>query len=195
VRIVVGISGASGIRLSVRLIEELNHRGVEVYAVITDGALKVAKSEGLEDIVSNIGKHSEMLFEQRDLDAPISSGSFPVDGMVVIPCSMNTLAKIAFGIADNLLLRAADVQIKMKRKLVIVPREMPLSRIHLRNLLRLSRHESIYILFPLLSYYHRPKTLEDVENFVIGRIMELLDIEHDLYRRRGADDEEYVISC
>jgi 4-hydroxy-3-polyprenylbenzoate decarboxylase len=189
VRIIVGISGASGIRLSMRLVEELNNSGVEVYSVITDGAIKVAESEEGESLVTMIKRNSTRFFRQNDMDAPISSGSFPVDGMVIIPCSMNTLAKLSYGISDNLLLRAADVQIKMKRKLVIVPRETPMSSVHLRNLLKLSKYECVYIMFPLISYYHRPKTLEDIENFVIGRIMELLGIEHHLYKRWGVDEE------
>lgn len=184
-RIIVGISGASGIRLAMRLIKELANRNVEVYTVITDSALKVADSEDGEEITTEIKEHSKRFFRQNDIDAPISSSSFYVDGMVIIPCSMNTLAKLAYGIADNLLLRAADIQIKTKKKLVIVPRETPMSPIHFRNLLRLSKLDSVYILFPVLTYYHKPKTLEDMENFVIGRIMDVLGIKHSLYKRWG----------
>jgi len=188
-KIIVGISGASGIRLAMRLIEELDKHGVEVYTVITDSALKVAKGECEEEVINKIRESSKAFFRQYEIDAPISSSSFLVNGMVIIPCSMNTVAKLAYGITDNLLLRAADNQIKMKNKLVIVPREAPLSQIHLRNLLRLSKLNSVYILFPVLTYYHTPKTLEDMENFIIGRIMDLLGIQHNLYRRWGTNEE------
>ena len=189
-RIIVGISGASGIRLSARLIKELDRRDVEVYTVITDSALKVAKCEGNNELIDGIRRVSKGFYRQDEIEAPVSSSSFQTNGMVIIPCSMNTVAKLAYGIADNLLLRAADIQIKMRNKLIIVPREAPLSQTHLKNLLKLSKLGSVYILFPVLTYYHRPKTLEDVENFVIGRIMDILGIKHELYRRWSDAEEE-----
>mgnify|MGYP000117782733 CR=1 FL=1 len=189
VRLVVGISGASGIKLAIRLIEELYNRNIEVHTVVTDNALKVAKCEVNKNLMNMVRKYSKGLYRQDEMDAPISSGSYPVDGMVIIPCSMNTVAKLSYGITDNLLLRAADVQIKMKNKLVIVPREIPVSRGHLRNLLRLASLESVYIMFPVLTYYHKPKTLRDMENFIIGRILDVFGIEHDLYKRWGVIEE------
>ncbi len=183
---VVGISGASGVRLSVSLLRELRKNNVTIYSVITDSALKVIKAEE-EKILNEIKDYSEEIFRQYDLDAPIASSSFPVNGMIIIPCSMNTIAKITYGIADNLLLRAADIQIKMKNKLILVPREMPLSTIHFKNLYMLSRISTVYIVFPLLTYYHNPKSIEDMENFVIGRILEIIGLSHNLYKRWGGN--------
>lgn len=187
-RYIVGVSGASGVRLSIRLLEELKKNDVDIYSVITDNALKVIKVEDAKTL-DKIKEYSKKLFMQNEFDASIASSSFPVDGMVVIPCSMNTIAKIAYGIADNLLLRAADIQIKMRNKLVLVPREMPFSQIHFKNLYILSGISSVYIIFPLLTYYHNPKRIEDMENFVIGRILEVIGLSHNLYKRWGEDYE------
>jgi 4-hydroxy-3-polyprenylbenzoate decarboxylase len=184
-RLIVGITGASGIRLSVRLLEELNKRGIELYTIVSENAKKVASSEEDKDILSKIMGLSKTVYNEDDMEAPIASSSYITDGMVIIPCTMNTLAKISYGISDNLILRAADIQIKMKNKLIVVPRESPLSQIHLRNLYRISRIENVYIVFPLLTYYHRPKSIEDMENFTIGKIMDILGIEHKLYKRWG----------
>jgi len=182
-RVVIGISGASGTRLAIRLIKILEELGIEVYSIITKNAILVAKVELGEKAVEEIQKHSRKLFTEDEMDAPISSGSFITNGMVIIPCSMNTIAKLSYGITDNLLLRAADVQIKMGNKLIIVPRESPLSRIHIRNLYRISRLNNVYIIFPLLTYYHKPSTIEEMEDYTLGRILDILNIKHNLYRR------------
>ncbi len=186
-RIVVGISGASGVVLAVKLVRELYNRSIDVFTIVTENALRVFKHE-CGSGVRDIARYSKALYREYDMDAPISSSSFIINGMVIIPCSMNTIAKLAYGIIDNLLLRAADNQIRLKKPLILVPRETPLSRIHLRNLYRLSRIESIYILPPVLTYYHRPKTLEDMENFIIGKILDIFNIKHELYRRWGVDE-------
>jgi len=182
-RIIVGVSGASGARLAIRFIKILEELGVEVYSIITKSAILVAKVEEGEEAIEEIQRHSRKLFMEDEMDAPMSSGSFTTNGMVIIPCSMNTIAKLSYGITDNLLLRAADVQIKMGNKLVIVPRESPLSRIHLRNLYRISRLNNVYIIFPLLTYYHKPSTIDEMENYTLGRILDILNIKHNLYRR------------
>lgn len=184
-KLIVGISGASGIKLAIRLIQELHGQKIDVYTVITDNALKVARSELDGDLIKSAKKYSKGVYRQDEMEAPISSGSFLVDGMAIIPCSMNTIAKLSYGISDNLLLRAADVQIKMKNKLVIVPREIPVSRMHLKNLLKLASFDNIYIMFPVLTYYHKPKSLKDMEDFIIGRIMDVFNIRHNLYKRWG----------
>jgi 4-hydroxy-3-polyprenylbenzoate decarboxylase len=181
---VVGITGASGVRLSARLIEELS-KFSEVYTIISNSAKKVIEYEGGSEILKIINSYSRNVFSEDELDAPISSTSFLVNGMIIIPCSMNTVARLANGITSNLILRAADNQIRMRNKLVLVPREAPLNQIHLLNLLKLSRIDSVYILFPVLTYYHNPKTIEDMENFVIGKILDILGFEHNLYRRWG----------
>ena len=182
-KIIVGITGASGIRLSYRLIEELYKHDNEVYTIVTDNAYKVAEAEEGLEVVDKINGFSKALYNERQMDSPLASASFLVDGMVIIPCSMNTIAKLAYGISDNLVLRAADNQIKMRNKLILVPRESPLSSTHLRNLYRLSKIDNIYIIFPLLTYYHKPSSIDDMENYTIGRIMDVLGIKHNLYRR------------
>jgi len=186
-RIIVGITGASGIILAYRLVDELYKLGIESYVVATDSSFKVASAEADYDIMDKIKSISTDFYKESDLEAPISSGSFKTNGMVIIPCSMNTIAKLSYGISDNLLLRAADIQIKMGNKLILVPREAPISKIHLRNLYRLSKLPNLYILFPVLTYYHKPATIREMENYVIGRILDIFDFEHNLYKRWGGE--------
>jgi 4-hydroxy-3-polyprenylbenzoate decarboxylase len=181
-RYIIGVTGASGVKLSVRLIEEL-HKFSEVYTIVSNSAKKVIEYEGGSEVLKKIKRYSKNVFNADELDAPISSMSFPVNGMIIIPCSMNTIAKLANGIICNLISRVADNQIRMRNKLVLVPREAPLNQIHLRNMLKLSKIDSVYILFPVLTYYHDPKTIEDMENFVTGKILDILGIAHNLYRR------------
>lgn len=183
-RIIVGITGASGVRLSYRMVEELYNHNINIYTIVTRAALKVFKGEGINGLIDKIREYSSGYYTEDMLEAPLSSSSFLTDGMIIIPCTMNTIAKIVHGIADNLLIRAADNQIKMGNKLIIVPRESPLSTIHLRNMYRLSRMGSnIYIVPPLLTYYHGPRDIRDMENYTIGKILDILGVEHNLYRR------------
>lgn len=169
-KLVVGISGASGARVAKRFVESLP-KEIEVFIIQTDSAKVVfEKEEGITE------------FENSDISASIASGSFKCDAMVIIPTSMNTLAKIACGIADNLLTRTASVMIKEKRKLILAPREMPFSSISLENMLKLS-NLGVIIAPPVLGYYSKQQTLEDMENFLIGKWFDLLDISHDLYKR------------
>lgn len=182
---IVGISGASGVKLGVKLVQELSKCGVGVYVVVSEEAKLVARYEYDGDIVEDVKKHSKGTFGEYELDAPISSTSYPVNGMVIMPCSMSTVAKLCHGITDNLLVRAADNQIRMKNKLILVPREAPLNQVHLRNLYRLSRIENVYVMFPVLTYYHKPRSIEDVENFVIGKVLDIIGVKHNLYKRWG----------
>ncbi len=165
----VCISGASGAGLGLKLHRELE-KTMESYLVISDSAKKVlACEEGLSDSA---------------IEAPPSSGSFGVDITFVVPCSMNTLAKIAHGIADTLTTRVAAVAIKEKRKLLLAPREMPLSTIALENMLKLSQNGAI-IAPPMMTYYSGQQTLEEMENFILGRWLDLAGIENSLYKRWG----------
>jgi len=179
-RYVVGITGASGSIYGVRLIEELIKRDNEVCLVITDNGKKVLEYEveiNFEKWHENISKSKGMLriYAIDNMFASIASGSFKTDGMIIVPCSMGTLSKISGGTSDNLLTRAADVAIKEKRKLILIPRESPLSSIHLKNMLYLS-NLNVTILPPMPTFYNKPKTIEDIINDTIGRILAILGI-------------------
>jgi len=172
VKLVVGISGASGARLAKRFIELLP-KDIELFVVQSESAKVVfEKEEGIEE------------FENSDISAPISSGSFKADAMIVVPTSMNTLAKISCGIADNLLTRTASVMIKEKKLLILAPREMPYSSIALENMLKLS-NLGVVIAPPVLGYYSNQQSLEMMEDFLIGKWFDMLGIDHDLYQRWG----------
>lgn len=169
-KLIVGISGASGVELGIKFIQALP-KEIEKYVIISEHAKVVFEKE------KNI-----FLLDDENIGAISASGSFKSDAMVIIPCSMNTLAKIAYGIADNLLTRSASVMIKEKRPLLLAPREMPFSPIALENMLKLSTF-GIHIAPPILGYYSDIKTLEDMENFLIGKWFDLLGIEHTLFKR------------
>ena len=178
VHVIVGITGASGIRYGVRLLECLPGHTT---AVLSSEASRMCEGEtGLtkEEIVAKANDY----WENDNLFSPLASGSIRFDAYVIVPCSMSTMSKIASGVADNLVTRIASVALKERRKLVVVPRETPLSTIHLQNLLRLS--EAGAIVMPASpAFYPRPQNVDDVVDFVVGRIMDQLDIEHGLYKR------------
>lgn len=184
-RYIVGITGASGSIYAVRLIEELIKLDNEIFLVATSNGKKVLEYEleiNFEEwiVEVNKGMGTLVLCDANDMFSPIASGSFKTEGMIIVPCSMGTLSKISNGITDNLLIRAADVMIKEKRKLIIVPRETPLSPIHLQNMLLLS-NLNVTIIPPMPAFYTRPKTLDDVINGTVGRLLESLGINNDLY--------------
>ncbi|MCS7096322.1 MAG: UbiX family flavin prenyltransferase [Nitrososphaerota archaeon] len=180
-RIIVGISGASGVIYGIRTIEVLRELNVETHLIVTGSAVKIARAECDLDR-EDITKMADKCYDVEDLTAPISSGSFLHDGMVIIPCSMKTLSGIATGYADNLLLRAADVCLKERRKLILVPRETPLNMIHIRNMLTLAEAGAI-ILPAMPAFYGRPKSVDELINYVVGRVLDQLGISHSLYRR------------
>ena len=191
-RYVVGITGASGSIYGVRLIEELVKRENEVYLVITDNGKKVLEYEveiNFEQWLENIDKSKGRLklCGIDDMFSSIASGSFKTEGMIIVPCSMGTLSKISNGIADNLLVRAADVMIKEKRKLILIPRESPLSSIHLQNMLFLS-NLNVMIMPPMPAFYQKPKSIEDIINTTVGRILAVLNIDSDLYHEWGENN-------
>jgi len=183
-RLVIGVSGTSGVIYGVRLLEVLKEKNVETHLILTDVVESILREE------SNLSSRDVQALASNyyDVDcmtAPIASGSFMTDGMVVIPCSMKTLSGIAHGYSENLLLRAADVTIKENRRLILVPREMPLSPIHLQNMLELSRI-GVTILPAMPAFYHKPKTINDLVDYVVGKVLDALKIEHSLYRRWGS---------
>ncbi|MDV2683460.1 flavin prenyltransferase UbiX [Alkalihalophilus lindianensis] len=189
----VGITGASGGMYGVRLTQELLRQEYKVHLVLTEAAWQVFREELLLD-TSNREAVLDQLFselpgelhihELHDYAAPIASGSYRSDGMVIIPCSMGTLSGIAHGASGNLLERCADVMLKEKRKLVVVPRETPLHEIHLENMLRLTKMGAT-ILPAMPGYYHLPKTIDDLINFLVGKALDSLGVEHELFTRWG----------
>lgn len=184
-RYVIGITGASGSIYGVRAAEELLKRENEVHLILTLNGEKVLAYElekTLDEVLGELNGCGGKLIvhEIDDLFASIASGSVKVDGMAIVPCSMSTLGEIANGVSKNLLGRAADVCIKERRNLIIVPREMPLSSIHLKNMLTLSE-AGVNILPAMPGFYQRPKTLDDIINSVVGRVISGLGIENNLY--------------
>ncbi len=189
-QIVVGITGASGAPYAVRLIECLVSGGVDVHLIVTPHGRRLLYDElGIAEVTTTalLGRESSrvVLYSYRDVGAKLASGSFSTDGMIICPCSSNTFASVAAGLADNLLDRAAAVTLKEMRRLVLVPREMPMSRIDLLNALRLS--EAGAIICPASpGFYMLPTTVGDLVDFVVGKLMDLLDVPHTL-RTRWAD--------
>lgn len=183
-RLIVGISGASGVIYGIRLLEILQTLPeVESHLVYSTAA---AQTVGLETDYSpaDVEALADVVYRFRDIAAAISSGSFKTDGMVVIPCSMKTLAGIAHSFSDNLLLRAADVVLKDRRRLIIVPRETPLHLGHLRLMTQLTEMGAI-LAPPMPAFYHRPETIDDIVNQTVNRVLDLLDVElpADLFQR------------
>ena len=180
-KIVVGITGASGSVYAVRLIDVLRAKGIEVHAVITDSGQRVLDYEcGVT--MEELSRRVDVLYPNADVGAAIASGSFRMDAMVVLPCSMKTAGAITHSVTDDLLTRAADVTLKEGRRLLLVPRETPMHEIHLENLLRLARAGAV-IMPAAPGFYHRPETLDDLVNMMVGKILDRLGIEAELYTR------------
>ena len=176
----IAITGASGIDLAVKLIEKLQENGIHIELIISKLAQQLIKIESNydKDYIENL---ATKIYDVDDLTAEPSSGSYLIDTMVIIPCSMKTLAAIANGYASNLITRAADVMIKEKRRLLLAVRESPFSAIHLENMLKLARL-GVIIAPPVPSYYFTPKSIEDLNNHIIGRILDQLGIKSDIKR-------------
>jgi flavin prenyltransferase len=197
-RWVVGITGASGAVYGVRLVEALLQAGVYVHLVVSDAGFRVLKDELDWDVSrrsavfeQQFGAYSALLEYHpiQDIGASIASGSFRTAGMVIVPCSMGTLSGIAQGSSDNLLERAADVIMKENRKLILVPRETPLHAIHLENMLKLARM-GVQMIPAMPAFYHRPQGLQDIVDFQVGKMMDIMGIDHNLYKRWGDPGEE-----
>ena len=183
-RLVVGITGSSAPQLAITLLTVVRDLPeVEVHLVVSRGAeksilLETGKKRGEVEALA------DRVYDPEDLAAPISSGSFPVDGMVIVPCSMNTLASVAAGISDNLIARAADVSLKERRRLVLVTRETPLSLIHIRNMETVTLAGAT-VLPPVPAFYHKPETIEDLLRQTAGKVLDQFGIPHNAFKRWG----------
>ncbi len=192
-RLVLGVSGASGIVLAYRALRWLTSTGHTVDLIISKAAYHTATIEMgpewareerfLRDLTPD-ERSRVNLYKNQDMAAPIASGSYPGDGMLLMPCSMATLAAVAIGLSDNLIRRAADVALKERRTLVIVPRECPLSEIHLENMLRLAKMGAV-IVPPVPAWYVGHKLIEEVEEFIVARALDFFKIEGPQVRRWG----------
>ena len=202
---VFAISGASGSIVGIRVLRELLKTS-HVHLIISSQSFSIIKDETgidwtvdkkgskgqrvkgskfIEDRIRKYFKTDRLFFyENTQMDAPVASGSFKTDGMLVVPCSMKTLSGIANGYANNLIERAADVTIKEGRTLLLSPREMPFSAIHLENMLKLARI-GVKIAPPVLAFYHKPKKIDDIVDFIAGKILDAVGVEHEIYKRWG----------
>jgi 4-hydroxy-3-polyprenylbenzoate decarboxylase len=184
-RIVVGICGASGVIYGVRLLGILRDLGYESHLVISQAAklnIRIETAHTPEEVAAM----AHAVYDSTDMAAAVASGSFLTEAMVVIPCTIKTLSAIANSYSENLLIRAADVTLKEKRKLVLVVRETPLHMGHLRLMMQ-AAEMGAHILPPIPSFYHRPRTIEDLIDQTIGKVLDYLGIEHRLFSRWGED--------
>lgn len=180
-RVVVGISGASGAILGIRLLEELNKNDIETHLIISSIAKDIIEYE-TDYSVEDVEKLASFVHDENDLNAIVNSGSFKFDASVIIPCSMKTLSAIANGYGDNVISRVGDVTLKERRQLIVVPRETPLRTVHLENMTSLSREGAI-ILPAMPGFYHKPLTLDDQINFIVGKILDIMDIDNNLFTK------------
>ena len=182
-RIIVGISGASGVIYGVRILKLLAQRDLETHLIISEAGKKNIEIEtGYK--VDEVAAMSNYTYDNRDVGAALASGSFLTGGMVIIPCTIKTLSGIANSYADNLLVRAADVTLKEKRKLALVVRETPLHKGHLR-LMTMAADMGAHIMPPVPSFYHQPKTIDDIIDQTIGKVFDYFGLDHKLFRRWG----------
>jgi 4-hydroxy-3-polyprenylbenzoate decarboxylase len=188
-RIVVGISGASGVTYGVRLLSVLKETDYETHLIISKSGELNIKIETDYD-PTDVKAMADYVYDHKNVAASLASGSFLTEGMVVVPCTIKTLSGIANSYNENLLVRAADVALKEKRKLVLVVRETPLHKGHLR-LMTMAADMGAHILPPVPSFYHMPKTIDDIIDQTIGKIFDFMGIEHDLFRRWGDDSKNY----
>lgn len=182
-RIIIGITGASGVIYGIEILKELTKSDLETYLIISESGKKNIILE-TDYSIREVESMAYKVYKNDDLAAPPSSGSFLTSGMIVAPCTIKTLSGIANSYSDNLLVRAADVTLKEKRKLVLLVRETPLHKGHL-NLMGMAADMGAHILPPIPSFYHHPKTIEDIIHQTIGKVFDYFGIEHTLFKRWG----------
>ena len=183
-KIIVGISGASGVIYGVRVLKAFAEVGVETHLITTQAGVKnlmIETKYGMKELKS-MASH---VHDVEDMGAPVASGSFKVDGMVIAPCSIKTLSAVANSYSHNLLVRAADVMLKERRKLVLLVRETPFHEGHLELMIKVTKMGGI-ILPPVPAFYHLPKTIEDLIDQTVGKVLDLFQIEHHLFNRWGS---------
>ena len=200
--IIVGITGASGVVYGQRLLQALSDKSYPIHLSVSEAALQVIESE--LNLTLNLDKFNISKFIDRenhnityhhisDIAASISSGTLKSKAMIIAPCSMNTLCSIANGIASNLIQRAASVTLKEGRKLIVMPRETPLTPIHLENMLKLSKAQTC-ILPAMPGYYYHPKTIEDQVDFMVGKVLDYIGIEYLPYTKKSYGGWRYMSS-
>lgn len=180
---IIGITGASGVIYGVRTLEVLSRLGIETHLILTQAGLKNLEIEtrySLQELKS-MASH---VYDIEDLGANLASGSFRIDGMIVAPCSIKSLSGIAHSYSHNLLIRAADVMLKERRRLVLLVRETPLHEGHLELMVRVARMGGI-IMPPVPAFYHQPKTIDELVNQTVGKVLDLFSIDHNLFARWG----------
>ena len=189
-RYIIALTGASGIEYGLGLISELLQREHEVHLVISEPAALVIKQEmdwptgvPLQDALrAHLPAGKLYYYHNSDIGARIASGSFVTEAMVIIPCTMSTLAAVANGLSNNLVERAADVMLKEQRPLILVPRETPLSAVHLRNMLALAEL-GVAIVPAMPAFYHRPQSVQEIISFMVGKVLDVMKIPHSIFRR------------
>ncbi len=182
-KIIIGISGASGVIYGVRLLSVLKEKEVETHLIISESGEKNLQIE-TDYQLDDVKQMATYVYHPKNMGARVSSGSFLTDGMVVVPCTIKTLSGIANSYSENLIIRAADVTLKEKRKLLLMVRETPLHKGHLDLMARASDHGA-QIMPPVPSFYHSPKTIDDIINQTVGKILDYFQIDHHLFQRWG----------
>jgi 4-hydroxy-3-polyprenylbenzoate decarboxylase len=190
-RWIIGITGASGVVYGTRLLEVLSGMGFSIDLILSEAGRIVLKEELGYDLSPDVNSLKNFIklndatvriYDNKSFEVPPASGSYQPEGMIIAPCSMATLAALAYGFADNLIRRSGDVMIKQQLPLILLPRETPLSAIHLENMLKLSRL-GVTILPPMPAFYHAPSSVDDLVDFVIGRVLDVMGVDHSLYKR------------
>ena len=192
-KVVVGISGASGVVYGVKTLRALYECGVETHLVITQSAVRNLRIE-TDYTMADLEPFASTVYNVDDVGADIASGSFKVDGMVIAPCSIKTLSAVANSFNYNLLIRAADVNLKERRRVVLLVRETPFHEGHLDLMLRVSRMGGV-IMPPVPAFYHMPKTIDDLINQSIGKVLDFFSIDAKLFRRWGSQEEMKVVNA
>ena len=182
-KLIIGITGSTGVIYGVRLLEILKEKKIQTHLIITDWAKKCLAME-TSFTIDYVKSLATSVSDEENMAASVSSGTHKVDGMIIAPCTMKTLSSIAVGYDETLISRAAGVTLKESRKLVLVPRETPLTAINLENMLKLAKL-GVVILPPVPGFYTKPKTIDEIVNHTVGKCLDQFNIEHDLYKRWG----------